>query len=1429
MVPDFSVNTTAGCATLSIAFRDLTTGNPKFWNWDFGNGTLSNAQNPVVNYTQAGTYTVTLVVRNADGTTGITKTNLITVYPSPTANFSANTTIGCIPVNIQFTDKSTSTSGGIVSWKWDFGDGGTSTAQNPVHTYLNTGFYNVSLTVTSSTGCQSTINLVRYIRIVSGVKAEFDNSKPVSCQAPYAINFTNQSSGPGNMTFQWNLGNGNTSTQSAPATTYAATGTYNVTLTATSEFGCSGTITKPVTLGGPTTQINVPDSVCQNAKVFFVNNASVAPQKTVWDFGNGQQSTNTNDSALYPTPGNYTVKLFNTYSSCKDSAVKVVYVRPSPMIDFTVANAAACKPPLNVTFQDASPAPITKWIWDFGDGSTGTGSTTTHLYNSAGNFNVSVVFTDNKGCEGKITKPAVIQIVPPTVKITSVPAGGCIPYNYIPTANVTSVDGIATYSWDFGDGTIITGINPSPPHTYANTGVYDIKLTITTNGGCTATTTEAGGVKTGKPPATNFSMSATDVCASQAINFTDLTPAPVDEWLWEFGDGSTSDLPNPSHTYSDSGTFTVKLTAFNNRCPSVSTGQLVHIKPPIAKFDYSTTCGNLTVSFINQSKTDPNPLLPVSYSWQFGNPVLPGGTSNLPSPSFLFPGYNFYPVTLTVTQGGCINTYTDTVKLVKELANFTVAPIVCRNANFNITSTNSPQLIAKYEWSIDGGPFTTGSATYVANIATRGLHSIGLTITDINGCPDTKVVADVVTVTAPFANFTAASPGGCKNDIITFNDHSTLGSTASPLTKWTFDFNDGKTQSFTSTSYTHTYTDTGEFVPQLTIEDAMGCTDTYKLPDTIFISSPKTSFESDYTTICPSSDIHFADASTGKGLTYLWDFGNGGSTSTAKDPVFSYGGNNATYTVKLVITDRGGCKDSVTRTNYITTIKPIPAFDILDTLTICPPIETKFTFQGSNYESFEWDFGDGATSTLKDPTHFYNAYGDFTAKLYIYGYGGCIDSTSKFVHVVNPGSKTILTYSPLDACNELTVNFSVTPIPDIKYALYFGDGTVDSIMATTYQHFYKSPAFYGPAIVYTDKQGCISGVDGPVIKVIGADPFFGVDKKKFCDSGTVYFTNYTIGNDPVVSRTWDFGDGSPTTSNTDPAHQYQQPGLYSVSQSVTTQQGCSKTISDTIRVYRTPDPYIAGDSIGCLNATLNLQGMLTVPDTAITWKWNLGNNNSPTTQNVSMNFLNSGNYTVKLEASNSFGCTDTTSKNLFVPPIPTLTVIDNPVIPVSTGIILPVTYGPEVVKYTWTPAKNLSCTDCPTPYANPRSTTTYTVKVTDQYGCTNTSNVTVTVVCNGLNYFIPNTFSPNGDGVNDVFAPRGVGLARVNSMRIFNRWGEMVFERMNFMANDRTPTGGWDGTYKGKPASADVYVYIIEFVCENSVIVPVKGNVALVR
>ena len=201
---------------------------------------------------------------------------------------------------------------------------------------------------------------------------------------------------------------------------------------------------------------------------------------------------------------------------------------------------------------------------------------------------------------------------------------------------------------------------------------------------------------------------------------------------------------------------------------------------------------------------------------------------------------------------------------------------------------------------------------------------------------------------------------------------------------------------------------------------------------------------------------------------------------------------------------------------------------------------------------------------------------------------------------------------------------------------------------------------------------------------------------------------------------------------------------------------------------------------------------------------------------------------IRLTTSNKIGCNASTTKNIYVAPLPTATPVQDPLtIAVGMGANILMNYTGNIVSYNWLPTTRLSCTDCPAPFANPQYTTKYTVEIEDRYGCRNSGNITIIVVCGKENVFIPNTFSPNGDGRNEVFYPKGTGLFRIKSMRVFNRWGEVVFEKNEFAAND--PSVGWNGTFKGKTASPDVYIYTMEILCENNTIIPVKGNVTLLR
>lgn len=1421
-VAAFTSNRQSGCAPLGVAFRDQSTNTPKYWSWDFGNGEFSNQPNPTITYSQPGTYTVSLTVRNGDGTNAVTKTGFITVTSSPTAYFTASASIACAPSEIIFTDGSIPNGNPITDWFWDFGDGTTSTIQNPRKTYTDPGFYTVSLRITSASGCQASRSVARMIRITGGVTADFSFSAPPTCRPPFNIGFTNQTSGPGILTYQWSFGNSTGSTTENPTATYAAPGTYNVTLTARSQYGCSNTITKPVTLGTTPTSFTAPDTACMNVPVSFTNGST--PVSSVWDFGDGSTSTDINTTHTYSSPGNYNVKLVNTYTACKDSITIPVVITGNPAASFTSPNTVGCQAPLAVDFTSTSPAAVS-WNWDFGDGSTSTGPNPQHTYTRLGNFDVTLSVTSRHGCIGSLTQTRFVNIQAPVVQVNR-PAGGCIPYSLVPTATILAPDGVRNYLWDYGNGITRTGAVPAPV-TYNTAGTFPLTLTITTNSGCTATGTLTDAVRTGISSNPSFTANPTDVCASGSVQFTNTT-AVSDEWLWQFGDGRTSDAENPAHRFADTGSFMVRLIAYNNRCPDTSASQLIHVKPPLADFLATVDCTNpRRITITNQSKTDPA-YGSITYLWDFGDPSITNPT-NLADPGPLnYPGQGPYTIRLTVTNGTCSHTATKTVRFISDPANFTMSSnAICVNQPVTLTAIPAdPALINTYYWFMNGVQVAAGPDKVVNISRPAGNYTVQLQMIDVTGCLHVSTTNPTLSVTGPRSRFRPSSRIACKNAALSFIDQTV---SAAPLRSWTFDFGDGHTQTFTAPPFTHTYTDTGKYVVKLTVTDNGNCSDTYETTDTVHVMSPFAGFQAEYTTICPGANLQFTDTSSGTPNRWRWDFGDG-NTATTQNPVYVYRGNDGDiFNVKLVVTDVNGCSDSVITNSYITLKKPGIAFDVEDTVTICPPLETKFTMMARDYESFYWDFGDGGASSLDNTSHFYNRFGTYTAKLYVYGIGGCLDSASRIIRVIDPAASTNIGYSATRACDTLTVDYTITTPDYTSFTFHYGDGVTDNSQSKNLRHTYTAPNNYRPALTLRDSVGCQVVIGGrSTVQILGAPVNFNIDRKKFCDQGEVFFTDFTTPRqDPILSRTWDFGDGV-TTQDPNPSHRYVQPGTYFPKLVVVTDFGCNSTLVDTVRVYRTPEPLINGDLLVCLNKELLLNAGTIVPDTALTWKWEPGPGAAGSNADrITVKYGQSGSFPVRLEAVNLLGCKGDTVVQVTVPPLPEINIIEDPVIPVGSSISLPVSYTGNIVSYNWIPATNLSCDDCANPVANPKFTTRYMVQVTDNNGCMNTRGITVNVQCNDKNYFVPNTFSPNNDGRNDRFYPRGSNITRISSMKIFNRWGEQLFERRNFSAND--PAAGWDGTIKGKPANPDVYIYVVEFICENAAIVPFRGNVMLVR
>jgi PKD repeat protein len=444
---NFTAAPLTGCAPLVVRFTDQSTGFPTQWKWDLGNGTISFLQHPSVTYFNSGQYNIKLVVHDANGDSSvIIKSQYITVYAAPTVAFTGTPLTGCFPLPVNFTDQSTPGNGTIVSWQWDFGDGASSSIQNPSHTYTASGNYNVTLRLTNSFGCVKVLAKSQYIKISSGVHADFSNSNPAACSTPVNINFQNLSTGTGTLSYQWRFGDGGTSTAINPTHTYNTAGSYTVQLITISSVGCRDTITKTnlINIGTISAAFTNAPNVCVNVPLSFTNTSSPAPVASAWDFGDATTSTQTNPVKVYTAPGVYTIQLIADFGGCFDTAYSTVTVLDKPVANFINSNSFSCKAPLTVSFTDAS-ANANNYSWDFGDGNTSAQQNPTHTYTAAGIYDVTFIVTNRDGCADTLRKTGLVKIQPPQVTINNLTVSGCAPLRWTFSSTINSVDPVIGY------------------------------------------------------------------------------------------------------------------------------------------------------------------------------------------------------------------------------------------------------------------------------------------------------------------------------------------------------------------------------------------------------------------------------------------------------------------------------------------------------------------------------------------------------------------------------------------------------------------------------------------------------------------------------------------------------------------------------------------------------------------------------------------------------------------------------------------------------------------------------------------------------------------------------------------------------------------------------------------------------------------------
>ena len=560
------------------------------------------------------------------------------------------------------------------------------------------------------------------------------------------------------------------------------------------------------------------------------------------------------------------------------------------------------------------------------------------------------------------------------------------PIQFSDISNVTGST-LSAWSWDFGDGNMDS--SQSPAHQFINNGTYNVTLTVSTPSNCTASITQQITINTNIP---TVQFSSPNVCDGITMTFTDQsTGAPFSNWSWDFNDpvssSDTSNLQNPSHTFSAPGTFLVSLTVTNADGCHNQIQQNVTVNPiPVASIiNPNPACGSNLILFSDASAVQSGFI--TNWSWNFGN----GQTSMSQNPVVNYSSAGNFNINLQVTSDrGCMDTaYSIQTIWAHPVASFTNTgecegnPISFVNASF--ISDGSP---LNYNWNL-GDSFTTSGTSFIHQYATYGTYLASLVVLSINGCVDS--ISKLVNV---YSNPQAALKldYSCEDQPSEFLDISTILQGIVNSWYWTF----GDNNSSSDKNPKHTFSDPGSYNIHMLVTSDHGCQDSI---DGLIRVVPKPIVDFTAQNVClgyTANLTNFSQSVTSPIIRYKWNFGDG-ETSIDQNPHHKYS-SSGWFEVSLTATTDSNCSTTLVRPNAIN-IYPLPNVYFTSNSTNANDIYPLVNFVNETSSSgfYYWNFGDGDTSTKYSPTHLYPDIGNYDVRLIAADLNGCIDST--LIHI----------------------------------------------------------------------------------------------------------------------------------------------------------------------------------------------------------------------------------------------------------------------------------------------------------------------------------------------------------------------------------------------------------------------------------------------
>lgn len=1057
------------------------------YSWNYGDGTILNTDSIIIQklYNSAGSYWVTLQASRNECSSDLDSINII-VLEKPIVDISTNVSEVCIGTSTVINNNSLDSTG--ASYEWNFGDGSstldTSSVSTISYNYTISDSFYISARITNINGCTDKDSILTYVAPIPDAALHIIND--TICENEPLL-LLNTSTGVTGASTLFSLGDGSDIVQNSDTTEYYYNnfGSFQVTINIDNGI-CSEDTAFDSVYVKETPNVNLSaTTVCfGDTTVFSLQLTDTLSPLVVWDFGDNTPLdtllSNQNFHYYNGNGQNYaTIVNVQNENNCYLTDTLNTVIDLKPTLDFTLEDV--CQNDPSIVINNSIDTFQTIYHIDFGDNNTNQFIPTTYVYDTSGNYVVTILGTNNNSCptDTFITTTTVKPIPFSNFSLSSNTI--CLGDSVLFTNNSIGINS-TKYTWDFDDNTIVDSTTNQLKYFYSINGtIVSPKLIVDNQNGCLPDTSE-NTLIINSVPFLNFNINS--VCYGDSTNIVNLSSGVGDstKYIISFGDGTIQTkfgINTIKYLYNDDGSYPIDIFVDNqNGCETPTDTNVSVVKAvPVADFSAAPVCfGDSTIIYNNSIDIIDTT---ATYSWDFDD----GELSDTAAASFkhLFDNGNgqVYQVSLVVDNNNGCSSSIDTQTIIvdsKPIANFTIDTICYGDSTTIINQSLGVEDTTMYVINFgDGSQIQTeiGIDTLRYFYDDNGSYPVTIFIDNQNGCATPTDTNISIVKAVPVANFSAATVCFGDSTVIIDNSFDIVDSTVS----YFWDFDNGLTSDTIDNSFKYLFGNINgqTYQVSLTVNNNNGCADSiFTLP--VQIDERPTALMTIDTAVCEPQATMFINQSnnTGSYTTLLLNYDDGTPLDTithVQDTILYSYTNTQIYYISLTADNHNTCPiDTFLDT---TELKLTPFID-LGATTVCYDNPTIFTDTSSHLDQnynvlYYLNHGDGFTDTLTPFNNYAYTYGyngkDYKAILTIDNRRGCTTTDSLNISVLK---RPYLNYTVDTVCQNtpntiLNLTNDTTVTDSALYYIFYGDGT-DSILSHRpfYNHTFDTCNFFLP-------------------------------------------------------------------------------------------------------------------------------------------------------------------------------------------------------------------------------------------------------------------------------------------------------------------------------------------------------------------------------